>query len=432
MNVFPPLTQKLYPFDFYSMMRKNYPITYDEENDVYGIFRYYDVRKCLSNFKDFSSDFTKWFTDTGINSTTTKIQNASPIGQSLITSDPPKHRYLRNVISPAFNPKQISMLESKIEEIAYDLIDKVIENECMDLIHDLAYPLPITIIADLLGIPIEDHYKFKKWADQIISSAIIVNKPSKEVYEKIYKLRQEMNAYFSSIINIKNKDPKNDLISGLVKTSVLNINNENYIYGDRVKHQKKDGSFILSHEDIISFCTLLLLAGHVTTVNLIGNIFLSLFENINQFKLLKSNPSLYINSTIEETLRYRSPVQSLSRFVTDDIDIGNDKEKIKLKKGKRVVLWIGSANHDETIFPNAKQFDISRQSGNHIAFGSGIHLCIGAPLARLEARVILRVILTLLKDINLNKDKSKPLIPVNSTIIHGVENLPINFRIRNN
>jgi cytochrome P450 len=440
MNIFPSPTQRLDPFDFYAMMRKKHPIEYDEENDVYGIFRYNDISKCFTDFKNFSSDFARWFNSTNASSSK-NFQDASPIGPSLITSDPPKHRNLRNSISEAFNPTQISMLEPKIEKITHDLLEKVIQNKSMDLIQDLAYPLPVIIIAELLGIPNEDHNKFKKWADQIISLSINTNRNSSEkVFENNYKLKQEMNSYFSSIIDIKKRDPKNDLISGLIKSSVLNVNN-NDEYSDTNKEgvltqiqqqQKKKESFVLSQEDILSFCNLLLLAGHVTTVNLIGNIFLSLFENPNQFKLLQSRPLDYIKSTIEETLRYRSPVQFLSRVVINDIEIGNGKEKVQLKKGKRVILSIGSANRDEAIFVNAEQFDITRNPNNHIGFGAGIHLCIGAPLARLEAQVVLKVLLKMFKDIELDTTKADSVVPVNSMIIYGVEHLPINFKLYNN
>lgn len=439
MNIFPLPTQRLDPFEFYSMMRKEHPIEYDERNDMYGIFRYNDIYKCFTDFKNFSSDFAKWLNGTNANSST-KFQDASPIGPSLITSDPPKHRSLRNSISEAFNPGQISVLEPKIEKITHDLLEKVIQNKSMDLIQDLAYPLPVMIIAELLGIPNEDHYKFKKWADQIISLSILLNKSSDKVFENNYKLKQEMNSYFNSIIDIKKRNPKNDLISRLIKSSALNISNndnDNNIIKEGLsqtqqQQQQKKGSFVLSGEDVLSFCNLLLLAGHVTTVNLIGNIFLSLFENPDQFKILQSNPSDYIKSTIEETLRYRSPVQFLSRVVTNDMEIGNGHKKIQLKKGKRIILCIGSANRDETIFANADQFEINRFPNNHIGFGAGIHLCIGAPLARLEAQVVLKVLLKMLKDIELDMNKSDTIVPINSMFIHGVEHLPINFKMYNN
>lgn len=332
------------------------------------------------------------------------------------------------------------MLEPKIEKITHDLLEKVIQNKSMDLIQDLAYPLPVMIIAELLGIPNEDHYKFKKWADQIISLSILLNKSSDKVFENNYKLKQEMNSYFNSIIDIKKRNPKNDLISRLIKSSALNVSNndnDNNIIKEGLsqtqqQQQQKKGSFGLSGEDVLSFCNLLLLAGHVTTVNLIGNIFLSLFENPDQFKILQSNPSDYIKFTIEETLRYRSPVQFLSRVVTNDMEIGNGHKKIQLKKGKRIILCIGSANRDETIFANADQFEINRIPNNHIGFGAGIHLCIGAPLARLEAQVVLKVLLKMLKDIELDMNKSDTIVPINSMFIHGVEHLPINFKMYNN
>ncbi len=438
MNIFPSPTQRLDPFEFYSIMRKRHPIQYDKENDVYGIFRYNDIYKCFTDFKNFSSDIEKWFNNTNVDSPT-KLRDASPIGPSLITSDPPKHRNLRNSISEAFNPRQISMLEPKIEKITHNLLENVIQNKRMDLIQDLAYPLPVMIIAELLGIPNEDHHKFKRWADQVISLSINTNINSQKVFENIYKLKQEMNSYFGSIIDIKKRDPKNDLISGLIKSSDLNVNNNEQNDSNREERltqihqqQKKNYSYILSQEDILSFCNLLLLAGHVTTVNLIGNIFLSLFKNPEQFKLLQSSPSDYIKSTIEETLRYRSPVQFLSRVVTTDIELGKEKQKIRLRKGKRVILWIGSANRDETVFTNAEQFDINRFPNNHIGFGAGIHLCIGAPLARLEAQVVLKVLLKSLKDIELDTKKADTIVPVNSMFIHGVEHLPINFNLYNN
>ncbi|HXS60590.1 MAG TPA: cytochrome P450 [Candidatus Sulfopaludibacter sp.] len=440
MNIFPSPSQRLNPFDFYAKMRNKNPIAYDEENDLYGIFRYNDISKCFTDFKNFSSDFSRWFNSTNANSSK-KYQDASPIGPSLITSDPPKHRNLRNSISEAFNPRQISVLEHKIEKITHDLLENVIQNKSMDLIQDLAYPLPVMIIAELLGIPNEDHCKFKKWADQIISLSInTIRNPNEEVYENNYKLKQEMNSYFSSIIDTKKEDPKNDLISRLIKSSVLNVN-DNDVQNNTNKEgeltqiqqiQKKKDSFVLSQEDILSFCNLLLLAGHVTTVNLIGNIFLSLFENPKQFKLLQNRPLDYIKPTIEETLRYRSPVQFLSRVVANDIEIGNGTEKVRLNKGKRVFLCIGSANRDETIFTNAEQFDIARNPNNHIGFGAGIHLCIGAPLARLEAQVVLKVLLKMLKDIELDTTKADSVVPVNSMIIYGVEHLPFNFKLYNN
>jgi cytochrome P450 len=304
MNIFPSPTQRLYPFDFYAKMRKEHPIEYDEENDMYGIFRYKDISKCFTDFKNFSSDFAKWFIRTNTDSST-KFQDASPIGPSIITSDPPKHRNLRNNISQAFNPRQISMLEPKIEKITLDLLEKVLENKSMDLIQDLAYPLPVMIIAELLGIPNEDHHKFKKWADKIIGLSINLNRNSQEeVFKNNYNLKQEMNFYFNSIIDIKRRNPKNDLISGLIKSSVLNVNNNeqnnaNKEGSKQIQQQKKLNSFVLSQEDILSFCNLLLLAGHVTTVNLIGNIFLSLFENPKQFELLQNRPLDYIETAIE-------------------------------------------------------------------------------------------------------------------------------------
>jgi cytochrome P450 len=185
--------------------------------------------------------------------------------------------------------------------------------------------------------------------------------------------------------------------------------------------------FILSKENIISFCALLLLAGHVTTINLIGNMFISFFEYPSEFFKLKKNPSELIPLAIEETLRYRSPVQCLVRYTNKDLTIGERDYSRFIPEGKRIFTWIGSANHDESVFSNPQKFDLNRHPNPHIAFGAGIHLCIGAPLARLEAQVALRNILNYIDDIQL-AEPSKPFKAIDSITIHGVESLQITFK----
>ena len=412
MNVIPSVEQRFFPFDFYRYMRDKYPITYDEGIDAYSAFRYHDVRNILFNFKDFSSDFKKYISSNGQKIT------SSIFDSSLITSDPPQHKFLRDSIAMAFNQKNIAKLEPQIEKITQDLLNKVLEDEKMDLIQDFAFPLPITVIAELLGVPSEDHPKFKKWADQILSSSLLIHAGSEEINKLNLQIKKEMTSYFSSIIDSRSKIPKNDIITKLIKYSELN---------NQATESKKSLSFILSKENIISFCALLLLAGHVTTINLIGNMFISFFEYPSEFLKLKKNPSKLIPSAIEETLRYRSPVQCLVRYTNKDLTIGNGDYSSFIPSGKRILTWIGSANHDETVFSNPQQFELSRNSNPHIAFGAGIHLCIGAPLARLEAQVALRNILNYMDDIKL-AEPSKSLNPVDSITIHGVKNLPITFK----
>ncbi|HET8793725.1 MAG TPA: cytochrome P450, partial [Nitrososphaeraceae archaeon] len=342
---------------------------------------------------------------------------SSIFDSSLITSDPPHHKFLRDSIAMAFNPKNIAKLEPTIEKITQELLNKVVENEKMDLIKDFAFPLPITVIAELLGVPPEDHPKFKKWADQILSSSLLIHAGSEEINKLNLRIKEEMTSYFSSIIDSRSKTPKNDIISNLINYSELN---------NQATESKTSLSF-LSKENIISFCALLLLAGHVTTINLIGNMFISFFEYPLEFLKLKKNPSELIPLAIEETLRYRSPVQCLIRYTNKNLTIGEGDYSRFIPGGKRIFTWIGSANHDESVFSNPQKFNLNRHPNPHIAFGAGIHLCIGAPLARLEARVALRNILNYMNDIQL-EEPSKPLKAIDSITIHGVESLPITFK----
>ena len=427
MDVFPPSDQILKPFPFYAQMRKLHPIVYDDKNKVWGIFCYDDIQNVLTNYRLFSSDVQKLM----------KMQqeNIKPQGQnenrksgesmrrSILTSDPPYHNKLRSVISSAFTLNTIGRLRPRIDEICHDMIDNVIERGRMDLINDLAYPLPVTVIAELLGIPSDDQDTFKKWADELIGSTASSNSnlPVDRASEEIFKrVQTEMDSYFINIIEKRkaNKVPSTDLISNLLKAEI-------------------DGNK-LTEVEILAFCSLLLLAGHVTTVNLIGNMIRSLLEFPKQLELLllqhnhhrinKYNSDNYpsISSVIDETLRYRSPVQALIRFATEDVVIRDQK----IQRGQRLIIWIGSANHDESVFPGAERFDISRSfsSNAHLAFGYGIHFCLGSALASLEAEVVLKIMLDRLKNLKFAEDYSEEsLKPLYGIFFHGVRNLPLSF-----
>ncbi len=197
-------------------------------------------------------------------------------------------------------------------------------------------------------------------------------------------------------------------------------NNDEEGKGEEIRSKHKERSR-MSEERILSFCSQLLIAGYMTTTNLIGNIFLSLLENPQEFKLLQENLSL-IPSVIEETLRYRSPIQSIFRFAVNDVKLGGKM----ISSGQKVIVWLGSANRDETVFNCPDRFDITRDTRAHLAFGSGIHYCIGAPLARLEAHIVLEVMLQQLQNVTLIED----LEPVDSLVLLGVKHLPLKFKPR--
>src|SRR5215467_175156 len=409
MNIFPPRNQRLYPFDFYSRMRGIKPIVYDEHNNIWGVFRYGDVQTILGDYTTFSS--APQTSDSTISSS--NDWDAAPYQRpSLLQSDPPYHRTLRGVIASAFTPIIVAKLEAHIENIANEMLNEVILRGKMDLIDDLAYPLPVTIIAELLGVPIEDRNLFRGWADMIVSSTGSDITDEQDT-KNIAKMINEMDSYFSGILEERHRSPREDLITNLVKAQA-------------------EGRHIF-REEILTFCRLLLLAGHVTTVNLIGNTILSLLQNQTEFRLLQNNHNL-IPSTIEETLRYRSPVQAVIRIVKKETNLGGRV----IPSGQRIFVWLGSANHDESVFVDPERFDITRwnstnsdQHHAHVGFGHGIHFCLGAPLARLEGQVVLRVILQRLKDLNLDADDrgkgNENLIPLQSVLFHGVTHLPLRF-----
>jgi cytochrome P450 len=399
-------------------MRHLNPVAYDKRHNIWGVFCYSDIQNILGDYVTFSSAPQKL--DSPSTETNKNSYAAAPFRRpSLLQSDPPYHRTLRGVIASAFTPMIIAKLEPHIENIAHDMLNKVIQKGSMDLIDDLAYPLPVTIIAELLGVPVEDRNLFRGWADKIVASSGQRESDTSDDHstaKKFAQMIEEMDSYFSYIVEERTKNPHNDLITNLINAQA-------------------DGRH-LNKEEILTFCRLLLLAGHVTTVNLIGNTILSLLQNPNEFRLLQDDRTL-IPSTIEETLRYRSPVQAVGRIVTKNTELGRQE----IKAGERIIAWIGSANHDESVFTDPDRFDITRSkfyhNQAHLGFGNGIHFCLGAPLARLEGQVVLRVILQRLQELTLdadgsgNKKEKESLIPLQSAFFHGVAHLPLRFKPNN-
>ncbi len=408
MNIYPPVEKRFSPFEFYSFMRKNNPVAFDEQNEQWVLYRYRDIEKILRDHIKFSSKFELFKVPQEYQE---KLNRPS-----LLNSDPPYHRKLRSIVDTLFVPIEISKLEPRIENIANELIDHIIEknNATMDLITDFAYPLPATVIAELLGVPAEDQDTFRQWADNIVSLEITSDINS---IRKANKTVSDMDIYFSKLIEKKKKIPANDLITHIIRAKV-------------------DGHS-LSEKEILSFCGLLLNAGHVTTVNLIGNLVFSLLENPQEFKRLQENQNSLIKPAIEETLRYRSPVQFLIRTANVDVILSEGRkegERKEIKKGQELVLYLGSANHDESIFTDPERFDITRKNLRHLGFGNGIHFCLGAPLARLEGQIALRMILERFKDLQFNfdyidkQDLYTKVTPFKSSFLLGLSHLPLRFQ----
>ena len=303
----------------------------------------------------------------------------------------------------------------------------------MDLISDFAYPLPATVIAELLGVPFEDRDNYHQWADVIVG---LEENSNIDYIKKVSKTFDEMDVYFSKLLEERKKS----------SSSTKDNDDDNDTLIGRIIRAKVDGHS-LSEREILTFSHLLLNAGHITTVNLIGNSIFSLLENPQELKRLQENKNSLIKPAIEETLRYRSPVQLVIRIANDDVTLSEEKEggggreiekqEIKIKKGQKIILFLGSANHDESVFTDPERFDITRKNLRHMAFGTGIHFCLGAPLARLEGQIALRTLLERFDNLQFDFDYSDrqdlytKVTPLKSSLFLGLSHLPIRFQTKN-
>lgn len=369
---------QLYPHQFYRYMLESLPILPLPERHAWQIFRWADVQRVLLDTTAFSSQL-----------------GVERMKESIVTSDPPRHRQLRSLVTQKFTSRMVGQLEPRIEQIVYSLLDAVIPAGCMDIIDDFAHPLPITVIAEMLGVSTEDRAQFRRWSDAIVSSAW--SAPEEQ------QIQSEMSSYFLQVIERRRQSPQDDLISSLLAAE---------IDGER-----------LSEQDLLSFCVLLLVAGNETTTTLLGNAMLCFEEFPESLNQLRENPSL-IPSAVEEVLRYRSPMRIIARKAKTDVTLGEHL----IPAGDRAVLWLAAANVDERQFPNALDFDIGRSPNNHLGFGHGIHFCLGAPLARLEARIALRALLERLSEIQRIQDL--PLEPILDSGTQGIKHFPITFQAR--
>ncbi|WP_203364374.1 cytochrome P450 [Bacillus sp. REN10] len=283
------------------------------------------------------------------------------------------HRRLRLLMSPFFTPAALNDLCPYIEKTAHDLVDDVYNQKRMDIIADFAFPLASLIIAKIIGIPAEDRWQFRGWAISLIESIDFTR--SRKTLLHGNETMKGLIDYFNTLIQKRRQSPENDFISQLLEA------------------QQNDQ---LSNEEILSACILLVIAGHETTVNLISNSVLALLRNREQLQLLKKQPSL-MESAVEEFLRYESPTQMVARVAGDDIHINN----VCIEQGEQVYILIGAANRDSAKFAHPNVLDITRNPNPHLAFGIGSHFCIGAMLAKLEAKMAILPLIQRLEHLQL-------------------------------
>lgn len=379
---------QLRPYDWFAHCRETGPVIYDSARACYDVFDYPGVKRVLSEHNQFSSD-----PRTNPNNTEADL---NIISRSILYQDSPRHDELRSVVDDFFKPGTIKELTPDIEGIANDLLDAVVadcgegEGE-FDLVQWYAYPLSVIVIAGLLGIPREDRDRFREWSTAIVASSSQGDDSKRDVQQQAYA---DMETYFDGLLADRREDPREDLLSRLVQAGNL------------------------SDDEMFAFAILLLAAGNLTTTNLIANAIWCLGDEgyLNDVR----SGSKDLELAIEEVLRYRSPGQALHRWTTEDLALGGEE----IPAGTSVVAWINAANRDPVAFEDAQSFIPDRRPNRHIAFGQGIHTCLGASLARLEGRI---AISTLLERFDHLVPLTDDLLPLGSVMIYGPRSLPVRY-----
>ncbi len=383
-NPFDP-TVRRDPYPYYAQLRRDQPVYRVEPFGAYAVSRYDDVVYTLMHPEIFSS--------TGMGVTNIRGRET----RMMIATDPPDHTRLRNLVNRSFTPKMIADLEPRIRQVTDELIASIAAKGEMDLIADLAMPLPVTIIAELLGVDPAHKEDFKRWSDEVLDDD---HDDTHESHERIELDMQAFQSYFEQAVAARRGRPRADLISALVQA-----------------HEEQQA---LDADEVLAFIALLLIAGNETTTNLLGSAMAALFQYPDQLDMVRQNPSL-IPNLIEEALRYDAPVQFLFRVTTQEAELGGTT----IPQGAAVIPLYGSANRDERRFPHAERFDVTRDAQGHIAFGHGIHFCLGAPLARLEARIALEALLFRLPELRRADDGE--IEQISSVFLRGPKRLALAF-----
>ena len=319
--------------------------------------------------------------------------------RSFLFLDPPDHTRLRGLVNKAFTPRVVEGLRPRIEAIVAELLDTAGQRGEMDIMADFAYPLPVQIICDMLGVPVVDNARFREWTNEAARSLDPDFALPQEEIERRQRTFEAFDGYFRDLIAKRRTEPGDDLISALIAA--------------------EDEGNKLSEQELISTCILLLVAGHETTVNLIGNGSLALLRHPNQLQRLRDDPSL-IKPAVEELLRYDPPVQLTARVALEEMEFGG---KV-LRKGQQATLLIGAANRDPAQFADPERLDITREDNRHIAFGMGIHFCLGAPLARVEGQIAIGELVRRLDGLQLAGEEPEYK---ENLVLRGLASLPVRF-----
>ncbi len=372
------------PYPLYRYLHAAAPVQWNDVLDAWTLVRYADVVESLTDPR-FTADRTA------------EVDEGYTIAKSMLVSDPPDHTRLRALVQKAFTPRMVEQLRPRIGSIVRELIDRIAtRGGPFDIITDLAYPLPVVVIAELLGVPPEDRETFRDWSADLAASLDPL--VSQEVGQRATLARDGLHGYLRGIIAERRRAPRSDLISALVAV--------------------EERGEILSEPELVVMCTLLLIAGHETTVNLIGNGMLALIQHPDQYAQLRESPGL-IGTAVEELLRFDSPVQLTGRIASEPLEIGGQH----IEAGQWVLPLLGAANRDPQQFAEPEQLDLTRNPNPHLGFGRGIHFCLGAPLARLEGQVAIAALVQRFRHLEL----AGTPVRRDQITLRGMKSLPVSM-----
>ena len=379
------------PYPYYRELREHAPVYWAPEAGTWVVSRYEDVSFVLKHHELFSSDAMG-----GMLAGQPVVEpRPASLDRILILMDPPDHVGVRNLVSRGFTPNRIAAVEARLREIVAETMTPLRDAESFDLVSALAVPVPVTIIAELLGVEIERSEDFKQWSDDIVAGVTGSRRSVGVPDQDFGGAMGQFEAYFGKLMEKRRSDPREDLISALT--------------------QAQDGEVGLNQSEMLVFLLTLLIAGNETTTNLIGSMVEALYEHPEQLERVVRDRSL-IPSLIEETLRYAPPVQFLCRRTRCELELAGTK----LPKNSAVLPLLASANRDDRQFERGDEFDLTRDASGHLSFGFGTHICMGAALARLEANIIAEA---LIEELPRFRPSSEPLEYVDSFMMRGPRKL---------
>lgn len=414
------------PYPFYKQLREQDPVHWDEEMGFWVLTRYDDIAALYTDDRfSRAQGLMRGFERLPKESQ----QIARPVyhsfSKTVFYADPPYHTHLRGLMNHAFTPRRVEQLRPYVQRIVDDLLTTVQATGEMDVVHDLAYPLPVMVIAELLGLPASDRARFKGWSDDLFAILGTVRHKSQHLLERAAQSLAEMTDYVKSLSQKRREGPQDDLLSALLLATDEDFGAYPHPHDPASPHtsgeliREPSAVSALTADELVANINILLSTGHETTTHLIGNGLLALLQNSDQKQQLLDHPEL-LPSAIEEIMRYDNPVQITYRSALEDAEL-NGKT---IQAGDLVNTIVGSANRDPNRFANPDQFDITRSEGRHLGFGLGIHFCIGAPLVRLEAEVAFETILRRFPDLQL---ATEILEWQEHPIFRGLKSLPVSL-----